>query len=201
MGVEAPFSVNATGSRFSLKDDGEMPDVLQVTYEYPGFVLSYETVNLNGHGVGGRTPGMNYYLTRGSVDRPHGEAFYGTNGALFSDRIGYEIYPEPEAYPEQDIYQARSDRPRGFRKASKQVSAQDTTDLHVRNFIDCVRSRSKPAADIETGHRSTTVSHLGNISYKTKRKLSWDSTREDFRDARDASDLLYRVARKPWDLI
>jgi Oxidoreductase family, C-terminal alpha/beta domain len=97
MGVEAPLSVNATGGRFSLKDDGEMPDVLQVTYEYPGFVLSYETLNMNGHGLGGRSPDMKYYMMRGKEDRPHGEAFYGTNGALFCDRIGFEIYPEPES--------------------------------------------------------------------------------------------------------
>jgi hypothetical protein len=94
MGVEAPLSVNASGNRFTLKDDGQMPDVLQVTYEYPGFVLSYETININGHGLGGRSPEMKYYSMRGQNDRPHGEAFYGTNGALLSDRIGFEIYPE-----------------------------------------------------------------------------------------------------------
>lgn len=201
MGVEAPLSVNASGGRFTLKDDGQMPDVLQVTYEYPGFILSYETLNINGHGLGGRTPGMSYYMMRDKEDRPHGEAFYGTNGALFCDRIGFEIYPEPKAYAGQDVYQARSAPPQGYRMERKQAAAKDATDLHAKNFIECVRSRRMPVADVEIGHRSTTVPHLGNIGYKIKRKLFWDAVREDFKDAPDASQLLGRQARKPWDLI
>ena len=94
MNVTAPTTVAASGGRFSLRDDGEIPDVLQVTYEYPGFVMSYESCLLNAHGVGGRTPGMQYYNARGTEDRPNGMAFYGTRGALYADRVGYEIYPE-----------------------------------------------------------------------------------------------------------
>jgi hypothetical protein len=60
MGVTAPCTVSASGARFSLRDASEIPDVLQVTYEYPSFVLSYESCLLNGHGVGGRMPGMKY---------------------------------------------------------------------------------------------------------------------------------------------
>ncbi|MEJ7711785.1 MAG: hypothetical protein WKF84_18440 [Pyrinomonadaceae bacterium] len=95
MGIDAPQTVAAAGGRFTLKGDGDVPDMLQVTYEYPGFILSYKTSNLNAHGAGGRSPGMTYYQARGKSDRPHGEAYYGTNGTLFSDRIGFEIYPEP----------------------------------------------------------------------------------------------------------
>jgi hypothetical protein len=178
-----------------------MPDVLQVTYEYPGFVLSYETCNLNAHGIGGRTPGMAYYQARGANDRPHGEAFYGTNGALFSDRIGFEIYPEPKAVARRDGSQRLNAAVEGFRMEAKQVSAKDTTDLHVRNFIECVRSRERPLGDVEIGHRSTTVAHLGNIAYKTGKKLVWDAAREDFSGQPEASKLLGRQARKPWDLI
>ena len=58
--------------------------------------MSYETCLLNGHGVGGRTPAMKYYNAKGAEDRPNGMAFYGTNGALYADRIGYEVYPEPK---------------------------------------------------------------------------------------------------------
>jgi hypothetical protein len=84
---------------------------------------------------------------------------------------------------------------------ARQVSAKDTTDLHAKNFIDCVRSRQRPTADVEIGHRSTTVAHLGNISYKTRRKLTWDPAKEDFTGDSEASKLLSRKARKPWDLI
>lgn len=183
MGVEAPLRVSASGGRFALDDAGEMPDVLQVTYEYPGFVLSYEACNLNAHGLGGRTPEMKYYQARGEHDRPHGMAFYGTNGALFADRIGYEIYPE----------QGRTGR--------RWVQAADATAAHVRNFIECVRSRTRPNADVETGHRSTVVAHLGNIAYKIGRKLRWDPQKETFPEDREACALLGRNARKPWDLL
>ena len=96
MGADAPRTVTAVGGRFELHDGGETPDVLQVTFEYPDFVLSYDCCQINGHGNGGRTTGKKYYRARGPDDRPHGEAFYGTNGTLISDRIGYEIYPEFE---------------------------------------------------------------------------------------------------------
>jgi hypothetical protein len=58
MGVDAPRTVVATGGRFGLKDSGETPDLLQATYEYPGFIMSYEVCALNAHGAGGRTPEM-----------------------------------------------------------------------------------------------------------------------------------------------
>ena len=99
MGVDTPLTVSASGGRYTLRDMGEMPDTLQVTWEYPGFVLSYESSTLNAHGLGGRTTGMRYYNMRGDEDRPHGEAYYGTKGTLFADRIGYEIFPEPGKAP------------------------------------------------------------------------------------------------------
>jgi len=190
MGVSAPKTVAASGGRFSLRDDGEIPDVLQVTYEYPGFVMSYETCLLNGHGVGGRTPDMKYYNAKGAEDRPNGMAYYGTNGALYADRIGYEIYPEPKRPGSTDQPLER-----------KQSNTTDATRQHAANFIECVRSRKPPNADVESGHRSTTVAHLGNIAFKIGRKLHWNAETEEFTDDGDASKLLARHARKPWDLI
>jgi len=190
MGVTAPKTVAATGGRFSLRDDGEIPDVLQVTYEYPGFVMSYETCLLNGHGVGGRTPGMKYYNAKDIEDRPNGMAYYGTNGALYADRIGYEIYPEPK-------------RPGSSAQPIErtQMNTTDATREHAANFIECVRSRRMPNAEVEIGHRSTTVAHLGNIAFKTGKKLHWNAETEEFTDDGDASKLLARQARKPWDMI
>src|SRR5207245_10968183 len=94
MGVAAPLAVAGWGRRYELQDGADTPDTLQITFEYPSFILSYEASMLNGHGLGGRTAGMNYYLTRGPDDRPHGMAFYGTQGTLFADRICFVIYPE-----------------------------------------------------------------------------------------------------------
>ena len=142
---------------------------------------------------------MNYYGMRDKTDRPNGEAYYGTNGALFCDRIGFEIYPEP-------LVTARTRRERSkpieaYRMEAKRQQSKDATDLHAANFIECVRSRKPPNAEVEIGHRSTTVPHLGNIAYKIGRKLVWDAKKEDFVNDAEASKLLGRKARKPWDLI
>jgi hypothetical protein len=120
---------------------------------------------------------------------------------LIADRIGFEIYPEPKPVARKDGSQNQKAPISGYRTEAKRSSAKDATDLHVKNFIECVRSRQKPNADIEIGHRSTIVPHLGNIAYKTKKKLIWDDAREDFVGDPEASKLLGRVARKPWDLI
>jgi predicted dehydrogenase len=196
MGVDAPLTVTASGGRYELHDGAETPDVLQITYEYPGFVLSYECCMINAHGTGGRTPGKQYYRARGADDRPHGEAFYGTNGTLFSDRVGYEVFPELES-PRRG---GGGGAPKP-RMARKEAAAEDGTGLHTRNFIECVRSRQKPAADVAIGHRSTIVAHLGNIAYRTGRKLRWDAAKEEIIGDPQASELLGRQARKPWDLI
>ena len=83
----------------------------------------------------------------------------------------------------------------------KEMSAEDATALHVKNFIDCMRSRKQPVADIEAGHRSSAVAHLGNIAFRTGRKIRWDASKEQIIGDADASKLLARKARKPWDLI
>jgi hypothetical protein len=61
--------------------------------------------------------------------------------------------------------------------------------------------RKKPAADVEIGHRSSLAAHLGNIAYRTGRKIRWDATGETIADDLKAAALLGRKARKPWDLI
>ncbi len=201
MGVDAPRSATAAGGRLELDDGAETPDVLQITYEYPGFVLSYEASMLNDHGCGGRRPGKKYYLTRSADDRPHGIAFYGSKGSLFADRVGFELYPEPRGESGPGAVNTPGDAVEGFRAEPLEAAGEDATGLHLKNFIECVRTRQKPAADVEIGHRSTIVPHLGNIAFRTGRKIRWDSQREEIIDDPKASELLDRPARKPWDLI
>jgi len=200
MKVDAPLSVSASGGRYGLTDGAETPDVVQVTYEYPGFILSYEACMLNSHGAGGRTPGKKYYQARGANDRPHGEAYYGTNGTLIADRFGFEIYPELQVASGPGAV-GRGEPAEGFRMQRKEMSAEDATALHVKNFVECVRSRKQPAADVEIGHRSTIVAHLGNIAYRTGHKIRWDAAKAQIIDDSEAARLLARQARKPWDLI
>lgn len=198
MGVDAPRTAVAAGRRFAVSDAGEMPDVLTVTYEYPGFLLVYDCLNVNGFGAGVRSAGMRYYNARGPYDRPNGLAFYGTNGTLMADRIGYEVFPEMTSgsWP----VEAASGAP-AFRMERRQMNTTDATAAHARAFVEAVRGLRKPAASIEDGHRATVVPHLGNISYKTGLKLKWDVEREVFDNQPEAARLLGRAARKPWDLI
>jgi predicted dehydrogenase len=71
---------------------------------------------------------------------------------------------------------------------------------HYVDWLDAVRKRSKPICDIETGCRSVTVCHLGNIAYKLGRPLKWNPEREVFIADAEANRLLSRPMRSPWHL-
>jgi hypothetical protein len=71
---------------------------------------------------------------------------------------------------------------------------------HMKNFLECVRSRNKPIADIEMGHRSTTTALLGNIAYRTGHRIEWDGARERIVGDAKASAHLARDYRRPWKL-
>jgi predicted dehydrogenase len=208
MGVDAPRTITASGGKFVLDDDRETPDLLTVTYEYDGFIVTYEGSNLNGHGMGGRTPGHKYYNSRGEWDQPNGIAFYGTEGTIYAERIGWEIFPEPELPPtgrRSNVAGAREDAPPAPKRASKVKrmweNVEEPTKAHCANFVESVRSRKAPNADIEIGHRSTSIALLGNIAMKTGKKLHWDARKEDFTGTPEASAMLTRNLRQPWDLI
>ena len=72
---------------------------------------------------------------------------------------------------------------------------------HMGNFMDCVRSRKLPICDVEIGHRSATMCHLGAISMRTGLKLNWDAQTERFigEHAEHANTYLKREMRKPYD--
>ena len=71
---------------------------------------------------------------------------------------------------------------------------------HIANFLECVRTRQKPAADAETGHRATTLCHLINICRKLGRKLNWDPKAEKFVQDDTANQLLSRPRRAGYEL-
>jgi predicted dehydrogenase len=99
-----------------------------------------------------------------------GISFHGDNGTLVLNEKGWRV---------EDGDGAQSN------------PSPDGQTLHVQNFLDCVRSREKPSADIETGHLSTRLCHLGNIAFRTGKKLTFDAAREAFHDA-EANALLAR---------
>jgi predicted dehydrogenase len=93
--------------------------------------------------------------SRGHEGRSDGTAFYGELGTLIIDRGGYKIYGRKHA-PVADGRPADAD--------------------HVANFLDCIRSRHTPAADIECGTTSSTLCHLGNLAFRLGRDVHSDTT-------------------------
>ena len=69
-----------------------------------------------------------------------------------------------------------------------------------RNFLDCVKSRHEPYFPAEIGHRCATLCHLGNISMRLNQKLQWNPKTEKIGNSKEASSMLSRKMRKPWDL-
>ncbi|MCC7175773.1 MAG: Gfo/Idh/MocA family oxidoreductase [Bryobacterales bacterium] len=184
MGEEIPLRASSSAVRFNKVNAGDLYDMQQATFEYPGFILSYEACNYNGHGLGGRTPGMRYYNARGTEDRPHGMAFYGTEGSLFVDRLGMELYPEPRSKAER-----------------MHMNEDEPTPLHTKYFIDYVRSRKDPFANIEVGCRATAIGCIGNVACWSGHKVTWDPKSWSFSGDAEANKYRFRAYRKPWDLV
>jgi len=71
---------------------------------------------------------------------------------------------------------------------------------HMRDFLRAVRTRARPGAGVEIGHRSVTVAHLGGIAYRLRRPLRWDPVQEKFVGDDEANLHLGRAMREPWRL-
>jgi len=72
------------------------------------------------------------------------------------------------------------------------------SDDHYKDFLQAIRNRNKPVADVEIGHRTATVCNIGNIAYELKRPLQWNPHKEEFHDDNEANKLRGREMRKEW---
>lgn len=79
-------------------------------------------------------------------------------------------------------------------------NARTGIEHHMKNWTECMRSRAKTVADVETGHRSSTVCHLGNIARWLNRKLKWDPAGETFIGDEEANTYLDRKRRKGFEI-
>jgi predicted dehydrogenase len=182
MNTAHPDNVYSSAGVKVLKDDREIPDTQISTYEFGTQILSVES-----------SLWMPYMQKtarsiRDSDQYPHWPfnstkiEIYGTKGFMHVGRHGggWQAFDED-----------------GEMIASSYGRQADL--LHQQNFIDCIRNRKMPAADVEEGHLSVNLCHLANISHRVGgQKLAWNAQKEQFIDCPEANALLRRPDRKPW---
>ncbi len=180
LGEEMPTSVCAMGGRFAVEDDRTIPDTAQAMFEFPSGHLSlFGTFEASG----------NPALPQGAEMEVRG-----TQGTAYVGGKSYRIVPERGGQ-----FQDNAPRMEPFERKIAQEHHEQTA-AHARDFLDCIKSRKKPAADIEIGHRSTTMALLANMSLVMKNRLEWDAEKERVTNMPKANDLLHYEYRSPWTL-
>ncbi len=177
-----PDTVAHSGGVRALRDGRSIPDTQLAFFDYGNFTLLFESALW--------TP----YMKKIATNIRDGDLFpdwpfcatrievLGTKGMMYLGRHGggWQIYDA-------------DDKVIDFRYG------RQGDKWHQDNFLQCVRTREKPNADVEQGHYSALLCHMANISYLTgNRKLAFDPKTETFVDAPDANKHLKRTYREPW---
>jgi len=193
LGHDAPLAVTAMGGKLAIDDNREIPDTLEVLWMFPGGTLvTFSQYNASAPPAG---------LRNGEIE------FRGTKGTLYLQSNGFEVVPDsitPNEFPARTPVDRAHER--GWRTGAKSMiepkkaEGKAETSYHARNFLDCVRSRQRCNCDIETGHRSTSATLLGNIAYKRKVYLEWDGKTERFTNNQAANKYLSYEYRAPYKL-
>jgi len=194
LNLSSPRKVTAIGGKYAVKDNRDIPDTLEVLWEYDGPTLvAFAQIDAN--------------AAPGNLQDAEME-LRGTKATMYIHQDRWEVVPEgttemikfalnpldrvaPRAY-------ARSKKPAAERKVVKGSVWAD--NAHARNFLDCVKSRAKCNADILTGHISTSACLIANIAHKTESTLKWDADAERFTNNPDANRFLHYPYRAPYRL-
>jgi len=156
LGMDASFpkSAVALGGKYAYPDGPhETPDTMATVYEFDGYNMIWEQAQS---------------ISNGNYGKDHGISYIGNNGTLVLWRGGWEVIPDEkrmEAIPFQP-------------------NKGSGLDLHTVNFIQAVKSRdfAKLTCPIQAGAHVATVCQMGNISYKTGGKVSWDPAKGKFNE-------------------
>jgi len=153
MNRSIPDSVMAIGGKYAFPDDD------MVTPDTMTAVYDFKDFTM----IWEHTIGIGL----GNWRRPHGMSYIGENGTLVLDRSGWEVVPEKDRVEAVPV----------------QKNVGNGQDLHVRNFLDCIRDNTPQNlhADIEIGRRVALVAQMGNIAYRTGEKVSWDDAKQAFK--------------------
>lgn len=198
LGVIGPTAVSCAGGRFSLQDNGETPDTQDVIFEYPGFIATWS----HREACASSSPVIPL-------------EFCGPRGRLALTRKSLVLTPDRKVIPVNTVPQFADAHPVGgpqpvpdddgpkeyWTEAIEDETgdAREQLKAHVRNFLDCVKTRQQPVSDLESAHRVATACHLANLSLRLGRKLKWDAVNEECVDDAEANRLLVRTYRAPWD--
>ena len=168
LGVGAPVRASGWGRKTFFDDDQQTPDSMSITFDYAG-----------GEALVFEQRIWNPY---GMNEQENGVAVYGTEGmieiARWGGKWGYRLLDRKGKVVKRDQEQGE--------------------EGHMRNFLECVRTRKKANADIEIGHASTLHAHLGNIVARTGRNVEFDPAAETIKGDAEASAVLTRRYRKHW---
>jgi predicted dehydrogenase len=144
--TKTPQKISAAAGTFWRPPDDRLPDTVSVNWRYEDFVVTFT-----------------------NWGQPYGTYFFGEHGSLHVDREGYTLEP----YVEGPQPRARFDR---FDREVVEDYPSINTSLgsHVRNFLDCMKSREKPLTNIDIGFNSTLPTLLALLSVKTGKTYTWD---------------------------
>jgi predicted dehydrogenase len=154
----------------NLDDNGETPNQMEVVYEYAGGPMLTWTVGPNGF------PGFE--------DHNIGCLFQGSEGTLLVDYTSQELYVKGKLVTD-------------FTRPPQTIP---DSPGHLREFLDSIKSRKLTTCNVEYAHHLTKGALLGNIAYRTRRRLRWDDAKEQVLDDKAAQQLVTRRYRKPWKL-
>jgi predicted dehydrogenase len=186
LGLGWPKRVTSTGGIFVQKEGkSNISDTQTATFEYDNFDLVWQ------HRTWGSTPDPDY---------PWALFIYGEKGTLKASTMRADFIPnDKNAKPIhfECVYE-REKYPEDVTEKEIELNAAPATRLHMLDFLAAVDKRSRPIADIEEGHISTSSCIMANLAMKTGRPLVYDPKQHIVKGDEEATKLLRREYRKPW---
>jgi predicted dehydrogenase len=180
LGVDWPSRVTSNGGRYFYQDDWETPDTQVIAWDYPdGKTITWEGRSCNNYPVEG-------------LDR--GVLVFGTKGVALLENANYTIY-------DNDRKVIKTAKANVGADPTNTVSASGIAldQLHVKNFLDCIRTGGAPNSPITEGHKSVAMLHLGNIAWRTGRELNCDTANGHIRNNKAAAALWQRSYEPGWE--
>jgi len=187
VGESAPTAITAHGGKYAVKDDRDIPDTMEVLFEFDsGMIIQFSIHEANG---GGNIRG-------GEVE------LCGAKGNLLADQNGYSIVPSRSGQFQswEKMIEPVEEKLEGNTKFGDLAIREDSTANLIRNFLDSVKENKEPWCPLEEGHRSTSFAHLANIALEVGGKIEWDAINERITNNEKANELLHYEYRKPWTL-